>query len=126
MRRFLATLLAVLLSCPAALAADPANGKRLFYDPALGGGTSGKCCFTCHEGGRGLGDDLDRRKEFTVMGNRVADLAGVVNFCIEVALRGEGLARESREMEDLTGYLVWLGRNPSPVQPEERCGTPRP
>ena len=126
MRPFLTALLVVLLSCTASLAADLTNGKRLFFDPALGGGATGKCCFTCHEGGRGLGDDLDRRQAFTVMGNAVPNLAEVVNFCIEVALRGQGLNSQSGEMRDLTAYLVWLGKDQGTALPEERCGSPQP
>lgn len=93
------------------LAADLANGRRLYFDPALGGGTSGKCCFTCHETGRDLGDDLDRRTHFTVMGIALEGIAEVVNFCIEVTLRGEGLDPQGKEMEDLLAYLTWLGKS---------------
>ncbi|MEW6500376.1 MAG: hypothetical protein ACOY8P_07100 [Thermodesulfobacteriota bacterium] len=110
MRR--ATFIIAIMLLPAiAMGADLANGRRLYRDPSLGGGTSGKCCLTCHEQGRDLGADLDQRRTFTVMENPVGDLAGAVNFCIEVALRGQEIDPQGQEMADLTSYLAWLGKN---------------
>lgn len=88
------------------LAADARHGKLLFASPTLGGGTSGKTCLTCHEHGRDFSPETLSRKHYLVMGNPVASLAGVVNFCIEVALRGEGIAENGREMNDLLAYLA--------------------
>lgn len=102
------TLLAagsLLLPAANCLGAEAEKGRQLFASPALGGGTSGKSCLTCHEHGRDLSLETMTRKGYLVMGNPVATLAGVVNFCIEVALRGEGLAENSEEMKDLVAYL---------------------
>jgi cytochrome c len=105
----LTTLLALCLTLLAAgncLGADVRHGKQLFESPTLGGGTSGKTCLTCHEHGRDFSPETLSRKQYLVMGNPVASLAGVVNFCIEVALRGESIAENSKEMNDLLAYLA--------------------
>jgi hypothetical protein len=109
--RLAACIIAIILLPTMAIGADLANGRRLYRDPSLGGGTSGKCCFTCHEQGRDLGADLGQRATFIVMENPVGDLAGAVNFCIEVALRGQEIDPQGQEMADLTTYLAWLGKN---------------
>ena len=95
----------VLFAAGICLGADARHGKLLFASPALGGGTSGKTCLTCHEHGRDLSPETMTRKTYQVMGNPVASLAGVVNFCIEVALRGEALPENGKEMDDLLAYL---------------------
>ena len=112
MRLFPAIAVAAILSLlgTTVFAADLTNGRRLYLDPTLGGGTSGKCCFTCHEQGRDLGPDLDQRTSFKVMEIAMEGLAEVINFCIEVALRGGGLDPQGKEMADLAAYLTWLGK----------------
>ncbi|HIJ91388.1 MAG: hypothetical protein OEV89_12025 [Desulfobulbaceae bacterium] len=87
------------------LGGDAGHGKLLFESPALGGGTSGKTCLTCHEHGRDLSPETLKRKTYLVMGNPVTTLAGVINFCIEVTLRGEAIPENSTEMNDLIAYL---------------------
>jgi hypothetical protein len=96
----------VLSAAGTCLGADARHGKLLFASPALGGGTSGKTCLTCHEHGRDFSPETLSRKQYLVMGNPVASLAGVVNFCIEVALRGEALPENGKEMNDLLAYLA--------------------
>ena len=95
------------------LGADAGRGKLLFESPALGGGTSGKSCLTCHEHGRDFSPETMHRKQYLVMGNPVASLAEVVNFCIEVALRGEAIAENGEEMRDLLAYLAVFIQNNS-------------
>lgn len=94
--------LAVTGSC---LGADARNGKLLFESPTLGGGTSGKTCLTCHEHGRDFSPETLSRKQYLVMDNPVGSLAGVINFCIEVALRGQAIPENGKEMNDLIAYL---------------------
>ncbi|MFA7348263.1 MAG: hypothetical protein WCZ86_10910 [Desulfurivibrionaceae bacterium] len=114
------TLLAacgLLLLADLCLGADARHGKLLFESPALGGGTSGKTCLTCHEHGRDFSPETMTRKHYLVMGNPVGSLAGVVNFCIEVALRGEGIAENGEEMDDLIAYLpIFIKANSSKPQ----------
>jgi len=102
---FLATGL-ILCAAGNCLGADARRGKLLFESPALGGGTSGKICLTCHENGRDFSPETLTRKQYRVMGNPVTSLAGVVNFCIEVALRGEAIPENGEEMKDLLAYLA--------------------
>jgi cytochrome c len=94
--------LAVSGSC---LGADARHGKQLFASPTLGGGTSGKSCLTCHENGRDFSPETLSRKQYLVMDNPVGSLAGVINFCIEVALRGQAIPENGKEMNDLIAYL---------------------
>jgi len=84
------------------------RGRVLFESPTLGGGTTGKSCMTCHQGGKGLGSDLFERKNFTIMGMDKEDLADVVNVCIEKPLGGTGLDPEGEEMKDLMAYMKAL------------------
>lgn len=102
----LAAASAFLLTTGSCLGADAMHGELLFANPALGGGTSGKTCLTCHEHGRDLSPETLAKKHYLVMGNPVASLAGVVNFCIEVALRGEAIPENGEEMNDLLAYLA--------------------
>ncbi|MCX5863546.1 MAG: hypothetical protein NTW42_00505 [Deltaproteobacteria bacterium] len=95
------------------LGADAQKGKLLFESPALGGGTSGKTCLTCHEHGRDFSPETLSRKTYSIMDNPVASLAEVVNFCIEVALRGQAIAENSEEMKDLLAYLAVFIQNNS-------------
>lgn len=103
----------ILFAAGNCLGADAARGKQLFESPALGGGTSGKSCLTCHEHGRDFSPETLSRKHYSVMGNPVASLAEVVNFCIEVALRGEAIPEEGEEMQDLIAYLSVFIKNNS-------------
>ncbi len=123
MRLFPAIAVAILLLPQSpAFGADLAHGRRLYLDPTLGNGTSGKCCATCHEQGRDLGPDLDQRTDFDVMGIAMKGLTEVVIFCIEVALRGERLEPRSQEMADLAAYLIWLGKEQrDPALPAAAC-----
>ena len=113
----LATFTLYLAATGCCLGADSQNGKLLFASPGLGGGTSGKSCLTCHENGRDLSPETLTRKSYLIMGNPVATLAGVINFCIEVALRGEAIAEDGKEMSDLIAYLPLLIKN-NPTKPQ--------
>jgi hypothetical protein len=107
----LATFILFFTASGNCLGEDARNGKLLFESPDLGGGTSGKSCLTCHEDGRDLSPETLTRKNYLVMGNPVGSLAGVINFCIEVALRGEAIAEDGTEMNDLIAYLTLLAGN---------------
>ena len=47
------------------------------------------------------------------MDNPVGSLAGVINFCIEVALRGQAIPENGKEMNDLIAYLAIFIRDNS-------------
>lgn len=112
----LVTAFTVFLAAGAScLGADARHGKELFESPTLGGGTSGKTCLTCHAHGRDFSPETLSRKSYLVMGNPVASLAGVVNFCIEVTLRGESIAENGEEMQDLIAYLAVFIKENSPA-----------
>jgi len=104
----------VLFAAGSCLGADARNGQQLFESPTLGGGTSGKTCLTCHEHGRDLSPETLGRKQYLVMDNPVGSLAGVINFCIEVALRGQAIPENGKEMNDLIAYLKVFIKDTSP------------
>jgi len=53
-------------------------GQKLFNDPKLGNGTSGKSCNSCHAGGQGM-EKAGKR----------ADLGVMINQCIVGPLKGQ-------------------------------------
>ena len=89
-------------------AADVQRGKKLFEDPKLGGGTTGKSCATCHEDGVGLGKDLFKRDHYSIMGQEKSSIEGVVNACIEIPLGGKPLDPKGEDMQDLLAYMRTL------------------
>lgn len=95
-----------------ASAANIDKGKALFESPNLGGGTTGKSCSSCHEGGAGLGSDLFERKEFNFSGSDKLKLADVINICIENPLGGKAIDPAGEEMQDLTAYMKTLVTKP--------------
>ncbi len=100
--------LALIAGLSVAHAADVEKGKELFNSPTFGGGTSGKSCMSCHDGGEGLGNDLFDRSEYTIMGMKKASLAEVVNVCIENPLEGEAIDPQGDEMLNLIAYMKTL------------------
>ena len=103
-----ATTLIMFSGLSLAIAGNIDNGKALFESPTLGGGTSGKSCKSCHKGGRNIGADLFGRKEYTIMGTKTNDVAGIVNFCIEKPLKGSAIDPNGKEMLDLLSYIKTL------------------
>ena len=91
-----------------AYAANIDKGKALFENPALGGGTTGKSCNTCHPGGKKLGGDLFDRKKLTIMGMEKNNVEEMVNVCIERPLGGTAIDPQGEEMRDLIAYLKTL------------------
>jgi cytochrome c2 len=91
-----------------AYAANIDKGKALFESPTLGGGTTGKSCKTCHAGGRNFGADLFERKQLTIMGKKVTDVAAIINVCIEKPLGGTAIDTNGEEMQDLIAYMKTL------------------
>lgn len=82
---------------------DVKNGKALFNDSNLG--TNEKSCNSCHSGGR----DIDGSKEaFSILGSEQESVEDAVNFCIEMALSGKPLEKDSKQMEDMVSYLKTL------------------
>ena len=89
-------------------AADVEKGKKLFEDPTLGGGTTGKSCATCHEDGVGLGKDLFERDHYMIMGQDKKTIEDVVNICIKVPLGGTPIDPKGSDMQDLVAYMRTL------------------
>jgi cytochrome c2 len=94
-------------------AANVDKGKALFESPKLGGGTTGKSCKTCHNGGEGLDKDLLATNQFTIMGKTKNSLAEVINVCIENPLGGKAIDPEGEEMQDLIAYIKTLVAKPA-------------
>ena len=83
--------------------------RKKHHIPVIGiTGSNGKTCLTCHEKGLDLDVNLMDKRNFEVMGVKVKDPADAVNFCIEVALRGEGIDPQSKEMANMLAWLAIL------------------
>jgi len=98
MNRFIPLLLLLLLaiSSPADSleGTSIALGKKLFESEELG--KAGRSCATCHPEGKGL-EEIDAYSD--------VELKGIVNGCIQAALKGKPLEQSSQEMESLIAYL---------------------
>ncbi|OQX19837.1 MAG: hypothetical protein BWK76_03275 [Desulfobulbaceae bacterium A2] len=108
----LATSLIITGGLTLAYAANVDKGKALFESSSLGGGTTGKSCITCHEGGKNLGSDLFDRKKFSIMEMDKKTLAEVINVCIEKPLGGIAIDIHGQEMEDMIAYMKTLVTKP--------------
>jgi cytochrome c len=96
------------LLCSAVVAGgDIEHGKKLFNDPALAGGTTGKSCSSCHPEGKGL-QEAGSRKVWRMMGKKFKSLEAVINYDIEIALHGKALDPASQSMQDLVAYIKSL------------------
>lgn len=84
------------------------GGRNLFRDTALGNGTAGKSCDSCHPEGRGL-EAAGSKTSFHIMGQQQESLEEAVNVCIEMALKGTPIDPDSQEMKDITAYIRSLG-----------------
>jgi cytochrome c553 len=113
MKKTLVLVAALMMAGTLAYAANADKGKILFESPRLGGGTTGKSCASCHEGGKGLGSDLFERKQFTIMKMEKKTLADVVNVCIENPLGGKAIDPQGQEMQDLIAYMKTLVTKPA-------------
>lgn len=113
MKRTLVLLAALMMTGTLVYAANADKGKALFESPTFGGGTTGKSCNTCHEGGKGLGSDLFERQQFTIMGKGKKTLAEVINVCIEKPLGGKAIDPQGEEMQDVMAYMKTLTAQPA-------------
>lgn len=90
-------------------AGDVEKGRSLFNDTSLG--TNNKSCNSCHPGG----ENIDGNKEkYIIFGKTQNSLEDAVNFCIEMALEGKPLDKDSEEMKDMVAYLRSLGTKKKP------------
>jgi len=96
------------------------RGKALFSDTALGGGTAGKSCNSCHPNGKGV-EKLAEKKEIVVMGKKMENVEAAVNFCIVNALKGKEIDPKSDQMKDLVAYVKSLkGKAPAAEMPKKK------
>lgn len=103
-----------------AYAADVDKGKALFESPALGAGTTGKSCNTCHADGKGLGSDLFDRKNLSIMGMEKTNVEEMVNVCIEKPLGGSAIDPQGEEMQDLIAYMKTLVSKQANTKPKKK------
>lgn len=122
MKKTLVLVAALLMTGTMTLAhaASVDKGKALFESPSLGGGTTGKSCSSCHEGGANLGRDLFERKQLTIMGMNKKSLAEVINVCIEKPLGGTAIDPQGAEMQDLMAYMKTLVAKPGKKKAQKK------
>ncbi len=86
------------------MAGDIEKGKALFKDANFGNGTVGKSCNSCHPNGKGL-EKAGEKTEFNIMGQKQNSLEEAVNFCIEMALKGQAIDPNGQDMKDIVAYI---------------------
>ena len=111
-------LAAVMLFAVAAISATSGvasaeRGRALFNDPSFAGGK--KACNECHLEGRNL-VGVATKSKFNVMGNKMATLEDVVNFCIKNANQGKPIKKDSKDMKDMIEFLKSLSLEPIGVR----------
>jgi thiosulfate dehydrogenase len=89
-------------------AKDPIElGKALFQDPSLG--TTGQTCKTCHPNPetsmKGVGK---KYPAYFNMAKKEMTLKEVINYCIEVPLKGKALPANDEKLLALEAYLKSL------------------
>lgn len=82
------------------------RGKAHFNNQAFAGGK--KSCNACHPNGRGL-EGAGAKPSFTIMGGQQASLEEAINVCIVNANKGNALAVDSVEMQEMASYIRSLG-----------------
>ncbi len=117
MRKFVVVLLLVAIFAGCAQKSQtegtktekPANpveyGKVLFADASLG--TNGKSCLTCHDPPStlsGVGNKYSPKAYFN-MAKKEMTLKEVINFCIEVPMKGQPLPENDERLAALEAYL---------------------
>ncbi len=105
LRVALLALLALGIAFSLSFAGNVEKGKKLFNDPTFGGSTNEKSCGSCHPGGKGING---KKSKFTIMGNKVNSREDAVNLCIEMALKGKAISKDSDEMKDIVSYVKTL------------------
>lgn len=110
-------LLIVALSLSVALAMkdQPSleNGKALFNDPRLG--TNGQTCNACHPNGDNL-KQAGTKKEWRAGGKTHTTLESAINTCIEMAIKGKKVEKNSATMKSLVMYINSLGGSAAPAK----------
>ncbi len=97
---FMAVLFVTALLAGTAHSGDVGKGKALFNNINLG--TNGKSCNSCHADGK----NIDASKQtYSILGSKQESVEDAVNFCIEMALSGKPLEKDSKQMEDMVSYL---------------------
>lgn len=98
MRYSLIGFIVCLFALPIQASADISAGEKLFQSTALG--SNGKSCKSCHAQGAGLENLNDYDSEV---------LRGLINICVEDALKGSPFPAGAQELKDLEEYIRRLG-----------------
>ena len=104
-----AVILAGMFSFTQAVAADQDavdKGKAHFNNPFFSG--SQRACSSCHPGGEGL-ENAAGKSEYHIMSGTQTSLEEAVNTCLVNANKGQALAEDSAEMQEMVAYIRSLG-----------------
>lgn len=93
---------------PKATSKDPVEiGKALFQDPSLG--TTGQTCKTCHPNPETSMKDVGKKyPAYFGMAKKEMTLKEVINYCIQVPLKGRALPANDEKLLALEAYLKSL------------------
>lgn len=78
------------------------RGRAHFNNPSFAGGKTS--CSTCHPNGRGL-ENAGTKEGFSIGSNKQASLEDMINVCIVNANKGNALALDATEMQELSAYV---------------------
>jgi len=73
------------------------SGMEMFNDPKLGNSTNESSCNSCHAGGKGLENAMDKKK-----------LSKLVNNCLVGQMAGEKIDGRKAAMRSLKKYIKTL------------------
>ena len=104
LKGFLLLFILGVMSTPVYATGNVEKGRKLFNDPNLGGSENTTSCATCHPNGKGLAG-VGQKREWNTPAGSGHTLAGTVNQCITMALKGKALDPKSQEMQDIIAYL---------------------
>ncbi len=93
----------VIVFASVTFAGNVRNGEKLFNSPDLG--TNGRKCSSCHRKGKGINGT---KRVFRIIGRKFRNPEDAINFCLKLALKGEPLEKDSKEMQDLVSYIRTL------------------
>ena len=87
------------------------KGKAHFENPNFAGGK--KDCNSCHPKGKRL-SKAGSKSEFFIMGKKQNSLEEAINVCIVKANKGQAIAEDSKEMQEMVSFIKSLGPKGSP------------
>ncbi len=82
------------------------KGDELWHSPSLG--TNGLTCANCHPDAANANPHTFPKYQSNI--GKVATLREMINWCIQIPLKGKTLPEDSEEMKALEAYAIYMYR----------------